>query len=70
MAGFDPVGVAGRRLRKARKTTFKRIKKVKLSVAGDIRKVKSRARDRLGIQGNIMDPFNISFIVKYNKYYY
>ncbi len=58
MARFNPVGVSGRRLRKARRTTFKRIKKVKLSVAGDIREVKSRARQRLGIRGNIMDPFN------------
>ena len=55
MARFDPVGVTGRRLRKARKTTFKRIKKVKLRVAGDIRRVKSRAGQRLGIEGNIFD---------------
>ncbi len=49
MAGrFDPIGVSGRRLRKARATTFKRIKKVKATTRKRI----------LGIQGNIMDPFN------------
>ena len=48
MAGrFDPVGVTGRRLRKARATTFKRIKKVK----------RTTRRQIAAIQGDIMNPF-------------
>ncbi len=47
MARFDPVGVTGRRLRKARTTTFKRIKKVK----------RTTRRQIAGIQGDIMNPF-------------
>ncbi len=48
MAGrFDPIGVSGRRLRKARRTTFQRIKKVK----------KTTRRQIAAIQGDIMNPF-------------
>ncbi len=43
----DPIGVTGRRLRKARKTTFKRIKRVKKTIR----------KRRAAIQGNIMNPF-------------
>ncbi len=58
MAGFDLVGVSGRRLRKARRTTFKRIKKVKAGIRGNIRDVKSTIRTDAMIRGNILDPFN------------
>ncbi len=47
MAGFDPVGVTGKRLRKARATTFKRIKKVK----------KTARKSLTMIQGDIRNPF-------------
>lgn len=45
MAGkFDPVGVAGKRLRKARAKTF-----------GDIKKIKADIREDIRIKGNIFD---------------
>ena len=44
---FDLVGVTSKRLRKARRTTFKRIKGVK----------KTTRRQIAAIQGDIMNPF-------------
>ncbi len=55
---FDPVGVSSKGLRKARKTTFERIKKVKAGIRGNIREAKSGIGMRAGIKGNIFDPFN------------
>ena len=49
MAGrFDPVGVAGKRLRKARRTTFKRIKKVKATTRKQISMIKGDIRNPFG----------------------
>ena len=48
MAGrFDPIGITGRRLRKARKITFQRIKGVKRVTRKQIAMIK----------GDIMNPF-------------
>ncbi len=59
MAGkFDPVGVSSKRLRKARKTTFERIKKVKAGIRGNIRDAKSTIRMDARIRGDIFNPFN------------
>ena len=58
MARFNPVGVSGRRLRKARRTTFKRIKKVKAGIRGNIRDAKTTISKNAMIRGNILDPFN------------
>jgi len=48
MAGrLDPIGVASKRLRKARKKTF-----------GDIRKAKIETKNKIArIQGDILNPF-------------
>ncbi len=58
MAGFDPVGVTQKRIRKARGRTFKRIKGVKTRIAGNIMDAKSTIRGDARIRGNIFNPFN------------
>lgn len=55
--GFDPIGVSGKRLRKARATTFKRIKKVKTRIRGNITEAKTTISKNAMIRGNIFDPF-------------
>ncbi len=55
MARFDPVGVTQKRIRKARRTTFQRIKGVKKTTVKRIMKAKRGIRTDIGIPGNIFE---------------